>query len=305
MIPSRAINASLVSSRISVPALSALAILMPLAPAVLVPKTANVVAGAVIAALLVAPVVALRRKRWASRAGAALLTLLAVAAAVPPVSGLGRPASEEIQRYVAVQVALGRPVDLHGGVLGSLPWDDTDLLLLAVACLATAALLLMLGRAVHDDGRRELRPLRWRWPLVMWGAALLLVSVPQTVVVLAAGTAEYGMIVMDGSCFGALEEILLWPAMAMVILLPQPLVVALGFALWALLARTGHRLLGRAVGWLTLAPLLAADLMMTWMPLLGCTRSTDPADPITFAWALFTFLPVVLIVLAVQVRRVA
>ncbi|TXK34338.1 hypothetical protein [Nonomuraea sp. C10] len=285
------------------PALSALAILMPLAPAVIVPKTANVVAGAVITVLLVAPVVALRRKRWASRTGAALLTLLAVAAAVPPVSGLGRPTSEEIQRYVAVQVALGRPVDLHGGALGSLPWDDTDLLLLAVACLATAALLLMLGRAVHQDGRRELRPLRWRWPLVMWGAALLLVSVPQTMVVLAAGTAEHGMIVMDGSCFGALEEILLWPAMAMVILLPQPLVVALGFALWALLARTGHRLLGRAVGWLTLAPLLAADLMMTWMPLLGCTRS--PADPITLTWALFTFLPVVLIVLAVRVRRVA
>ncbi|MFI6705001.1 hypothetical protein ACIBF7_01125 [Nonomuraea sp. NPDC050478] len=285
------------------PALSALAILMPLAPAVIVPKTANVVAGAVIAVLLVVPVVALRRKRWASRAGAALLTLLAVAAAVPPVSGLGSPSAEEIQHYVTVQVALGRPVDLHGGALGSLPWDDIDLLLLAVACLATAALVLTLGRAVHQEGQRELRPLRWRWPLVMWGVALLLVSVPQTVVVLAAGTAEYGMIVMDGSCFGALEEILLGPAMAMVILLPQPLVVALGFALWALLARTGHRLLGRAVGWLTLAPLLAADLMMTWMPLLGCTRS--PADPITLTWALFTFLPVVLIVLAVRVRRVA
>lgn len=45
---------------------------------------------------------------------------------------------------------------------------------------------------------------------------------------------------------------------------------------------------------------------MNWMPVLGCAQSSEEgaaADPVTLAWALYTLLPVVLIVLAVRLRR--
>ncbi|MEV4470447.1 MULTISPECIES: hypothetical protein [Nonomuraea] len=310
MSASRAIDASLVSSKISVPALCALAILMPLAPAVMVPKPANVVVGAVVAALLVVPVVVLRRRRWVLRLGAALLALLAVAAALPPFTGFGGPSEEEIQQYLTTQAAVGGPVDFrsgtYGGALRFLPWDANDLLLLAVACFATAVLVTVLGRVVHQKGRRELLPLRWRWPLVLWGAALVLVSIPQAMVwsSLTDGSAEHSIMMMDGSCFGSMEEILLGPAAAVLILIPQPIVLGLGLGLWALLALTGHRPLGRVVGWLTLVPLVVRDLMMNWMPVLGCARSADEAtDPVTITWVLVTLLPIVLVLLAVRVRR--
>jgi hypothetical protein len=307
MIASRAINAWLVPSKISVPALSALAILMPLAPAVIVPKAANVVIGVVVAALVVVPAVVLRRRRWASRLGAALLALLAVAAAIPLVIGLGRPGEEELQRYLTTENAGGGPADssagAYGGPLQFLPWNAGDLLLLTIACLAAAALLLALGRTVHREEQHELPPLRWRWPLVMWTIALVLVSIPQTMFLatLTDGTAEYSMLILDGSCFGGMEEILFGPATAVLILIPQPVIVAVGFGLWALLARTGQRPLGRVVGWLTVTPLVLRDMMMTWMPTLGCARSPEAApNPVTLAW---TLLPIVLIVLAVRVRR--
>jgi hypothetical protein len=310
MIASRAVVASLVSSKISVPGLCTLAILMPLAPAVIVPKAANVVIGAIVAVLLVVPVVVLRRRRWASWLGAALLALLGVAAAAPPITGLGGPSQEELQRYLEIQSATGGPVDFdsldYGGALRFLPWNADDLLLLAVACLAAAALLLALGRVVHREGRREFLPLRWRWPLVMWGVALVLVSIPQAMFLatLADGTAEYSIMVMDGSCVGGLEEVLFGPVTAVLILIPQPIVVVVGFGLWALLARTGHRPLSRVVGWLTVVPLVLRDMVMNWMPVLGCARSSEEAaNPVTLAWALYTLLPVVLIVLAVRVRR--
>ncbi|MFI7454900.1 hypothetical protein ACIBQX_46035 [Nonomuraea sp. NPDC049714] len=298
------------SSKITVPALSTLAILLPLAPTAIVPKPANVVAGVVIAVLLVVPVVVLRRRRWAPRSGAALLALLAVAAALPPLTGLGDPSEAELRRHLAIQYASGGPAGFdagaYGGALRFLPWDANDLLLLAVACLATAALLLALGRATHPKERPEPLPLRWRWPLVMWGSALALVSVPHGILLaaLADGTAEQSIMIVDGNCFGGLGEILFGPVMTFQILVPQPITVAVGFGLWALLARTGHRPLGRVVGWLTVVPLVLGDMMTNWMPVLGCARSSDEtASPITLPWALHTLLPVVLIVLAVRLRR--
>jgi hypothetical protein len=58
------------------------------------------------------------------------------------------------------------------------------------------------------------------------------------------------------------------------------------------------------VGWLTVVPLVLGDMMMNWMPVLGCARSSDEAaSPITLPWALHTLLPIVLIVLAVRLRR--
>ncbi|MFG1689809.1 hypothetical protein ACGFNP_57355 [Nonomuraea sp. NPDC049269] len=283
-----------------------MAILMPLAPAVIVPKTANLVIGAVVAALLVVPVVLLRHRRWASRLGAALLALLAVAATMPPITGLGEPSEEEIQRYLVMRNASGGPADINVEALRFLPWDDNDLLLLAVACLSAAALLVALGRAVHPEWRRELLPLRWRWPLVMWGVALVLVSIPQAMLLasLADGTTEYSIMIMDGGCFGAMEEILFGHATAVLILIPQPIVVTVGFGLWALLARTGHLPLGRVVGWLTVVPLVVRDMEMNWLPALGCAESSEEAaNPVTLMWVLYTLLPVVLIVLAVRVRR--
>ncbi|MFI7617160.1 hypothetical protein ACIBP6_38625 [Nonomuraea terrae] len=283
-----------------------MAILMPLAPAVITPKVANVVIGVIIAAFLIVPVVVLRRRRWAPRLGAALLALLAVAAAAP-VAGLGAPSEEELQRELTIEYALGRPADSGIRAYGSLrflPWDSEDRVLLAVACVATAALLLALGRAVHGEGRRELLPLRWSRPLTMWGTALVLVSVPQTMHLgaLADGSIEHGIMMFDGACFGGMDKIVF--ALAVLALIPEPLVVASGFGLWTLLARTGHRPLGRVVGWLAVAPLVARDMMMNWMPALGCAPSQEEAaNPITLRWLLYTFLPVALILLAVRVCR--
>ncbi|SDL29188.1 hypothetical protein SAMN05421874_1191, partial [Nonomuraea maritima] len=138
--------------------------------------------------------------------------------------------------------------------------------------------------------------------------ALVLVSIPQAMVwsSLADGSAEYSIMIMDGSCFGSMEEILLGPAAAVLILIPQPIVLGVGFGLWALLALTGHRPLGRVVGWLTLVPLVVRDLMMNWMPVLGCAQSSDKVtDPVTITWVLYTLLPIVLVLLAVRVRRAA
>jgi hypothetical protein len=307
-IASRTIDTSLVSSKISVSALGTLAVLMPLAPAIIVPKPANAV-GVVVSALLVVPVIVLRRRRWASPLGAALLTALAATAAIPQFIWRGEPSREDLEHYLAIESAAGRTPDFsaatRGEALRFLPWDANDLLLLTIACLATAVLLLALGWTVHRKGPREPLPLRWRWPLVMWGLALALVSIPQAMVLVATadGTAEYGIMIFDGNCAGGLGEILFGPATAVLILIPQPIAVAVGFGLWALLARTGHRPLGRMVGWLTVAPLVVRDMLMTWMPVLGCAHSDEAADPITLLWALYTLLPVVLIVLAVRVRR--
>ncbi|MFG6192300.1 hypothetical protein [Nonomuraea sp. JJY05] len=274
---------------------------MPLLPALIAPKAANVVTGAAVAALLIVPVVVLRRRRWAPRLGAALLALLAVAAAATPITGLGEPSEEEFRRYVALQSAIGGPIDTEE--LRVLPWDSGDLLLLALAFLAAAALLPALGRAVQ--GRREPLPLCRRWPLIMWGVALVLVSIPQAMYLadLAGGTTEHSIMVFDVHCFVGLEEITY--AAAVLILIPQPIVVAVGFGLWALLARTGHRPLGRVTGWLTVVPLVLEDVMVSWMPVLGCAQSSEEtANPVTLSWALYTLLPVVLILLAVRVRRV-
>ncbi|MET7336812.1 hypothetical protein [Nonomuraea sp. NPDC005650] len=276
---------------------------MPLVPALIAPKAANVVTGAAVAALLIVPCVVLRRRRWAPRLGAALLALLAVAAAATPITGIGKPSQYEIQRYAAAQNAIGKPIDFED--LRILPWDTDDLLLIALACLATAALLLTLGQTVRWEGRPEPAPLRRRWPLIMWGAALVLVSVPQAMYLatLPGGTMEYSIMIMNGDCFGGAEELMY--AEALLILVPQPIVVAVGFGLWALLARTGHRPLGRLVGWLAVAPMVLRDLALNWMPVLGCAQSPEEAaaSPVTLAWALYTLLPVVLIVLAVRLRR--
>ncbi|MFF4617041.1 hypothetical protein [Nonomuraea jabiensis] len=144
------------------PALCAAALLMPLVPAVIAPTAANAVTGAAVAALLVVPVVVLRRRLWAPRLGAALPALLAVAAAATPIAGLGEPSQEEVRRYAAVQSATGKPIDFRE--LRILPWDTDDLLLIALACLATAALLLTLGQTARWEGRPPLRRLVPRRP---------------------------------------------------------------------------------------------------------------------------------------------
>ncbi|MER7502145.1 hypothetical protein AB0L05_10360 [Nonomuraea pusilla] len=288
-------------------------ILAPLAPAVVVPQAANVLTWAAVAALVAVPVVVLRRRRRVPRLGAALLALLAVGAAVPPFTGLGRPSEEEMRQRLEVAIATGGPADaadaIRGDALSVLPWRDDELLLFALALLAAAGLSAALGRALHGE-RREVLPLRWRWPLTMWGAALALVSVPYAMLVtgVAAGTAEYEVMVMGSGCGGAVDEILFGSATAAVILIPQPIVVAVGFGLWALLARAGHRSLGRVVGRVTVVPLVVGDVVVSWMPVIGtvmgCARSSDEAvNPITLPWALFVLLPVVLVLVAVRMPR--
>nr|SBO99850.1 hypothetical protein BN4615_P9366 [Nonomuraea gerenzanensis] len=280
---------------------------MPLVPAAVLPGAANVATCAAVTAFLVVPVVVLRRRRWAPRLGAALLALLAVAAALPPLTGLGARSEEEFRHALTIAAAVGSPADVQAlissGSLSALPWDGDFLLLLALACLAGAGLLLALHRLLHHQAR-ELLPLRWRWPLAMWGAALLLVSVPVAMMlgILGDWPSEAGMSFVDGACFGNVAELM--AATAVLALLPHPIVVAVGFGLWALLAATGHRPTARVAGWLTVVPLVARDLMVSWLPVLDCTLSPDEvANPVTPGWVLYVLLPVVLILLAVRLRR--
>ncbi|MEV6159744.1 hypothetical protein AB0L53_56355 [Nonomuraea sp. NPDC052129] len=60
-------------------------------------------------------------------------------------------------------------------------------------------------------------------------------SIPQTIVLaaLAEGTTDYSIMITGGDCGGGMEEILFGPT-AVLILIPQPIVVAVGFGLWAL-----------------------------------------------------------------------
>ncbi|MCP2365471.1 hypothetical protein HD597_012491 [Nonomuraea thailandensis] len=49
---------------------------------------------------------------------------------------------------------------------------------------------------------------------------------------------------------------------------------------------------------------MVSDLMMSWLPVLGCTSSSaEVINPVTPGWVLHVLLPVVLILLAVRVRR--
>ncbi|MCG5217475.1 hypothetical protein [Streptosporangium sp. KLBMP 9127] len=142
-------------SKIPVPALCALAILLPLVPFVVAPKTANVALGATVAALLIAPVVVLRRERWVPRLGAALLALLAVAAVavtMPPIASLIGPREEDLNLYAQIQYFSSGPAEPGALAPWFLPWNSDDLLLFAVACLAEAALLLALGRGRPSGG---------------------------------------------------------------------------------------------------------------------------------------------------------
>ncbi|PZG12633.1 hypothetical protein [Nonomuraea aridisoli] len=289
--------------KITVPALATMAVLTLPAPAAVSPKAPNLV-GAVIAALVVVPAVVLRHRRWAPRLGAALLAGLAVAA-VAPLAGVGAPSEEEFQHELAIAYALGGLAGARAYVrMWSLPWDADDLVLLALACLAAAALLLALGGAVREEGRRELPPLRWRWPLALWSAALVLVSVPRAMFLAARadGPIQHSIMVIDGACFGGAEKLM--SGTALLALIPPPIVVASGFGLWALLTLVGERPLGRVVGGLTVVPLVAGDIMTTWLPVLGCARPwEEAADLLTLSWVLFGPLPVVLILLAVRARR--
>ncbi|WP_345150053.1 hypothetical protein [Nonomuraea rubra] len=129
------------SSRIALPVVCALALLTPLVPAVIVPRAANVAAGAAITAFLIVPVVVLRRRRWAPLLGAGLLALLAVAAATPPITGLGMPSEEEVRQAVEMHYAVGGLDAVRafsGDALRFLLWDGDELLLIALACLVAA-----------------------------------------------------------------------------------------------------------------------------------------------------------------------
>ncbi|MFI9836290.1 hypothetical protein ACIHFD_04615 [Nonomuraea sp. NPDC051941] len=75
-------------------------------------------------------------------------------------------------------------------------------------------------------------------------------SIPQAMLLvnLSDGTTEYSITIMDGSCVGGMEETLFGPVTVVLILILQPIVVAMGFGLWALPARSGHRLLAMCDG---------------------------------------------------------
>ncbi|MEV0391333.1 hypothetical protein [Nonomuraea sp. NPDC050643] len=222
-------------SKLSVPALSVLAILLPLAPAAIEPTGPTAIAGAAVAAVLVVPAVVLRRRRWVLRVSAALLFLLAASAFAPPLTGLGRPSREEI--ITSFTIDRGRRL-LDDAASTFPPFDDNALLLLGAAFAASAGALL--GGARSERG--AVPPIRWRTSLALWGAALVLVSVPYAMALLfpvpAPAAIGHGMVAMEGDClgFGAYQR--LGPLLSPLLLLPQPVVVAAGFAVWAPLAMT-------------------------------------------------------------------
>ena len=245
------------------------------------------------------------------RLSAILLIAIAVAAFTPPLSGLGRPSPEEILARVAIGEAPGLVSGARTGALRFLPWDDNGLLLLGAAMAVTAGLLLGLGRRVHRHGREPLAP-RWRTSLTLWGVALTLVSIPSAIFLFspAIATTTIEMVSMSGYCPSFAADLALGQVTAVLAPLPDPLVVGAAFGAWVLLARTGHPVWGRTVGWLAVVPLVIWDARRLVLPavdaVLGqdCSiSSSEEFDPLAFAWSLHSLLTAALIIWAVRVRR--
>jgi hypothetical protein len=247
-------------------------------------------------------------RRWVLRLSAALLILLA-AAAVTPLTGLGRPSEAEVQARLAMGEAPAVATGRRSGIAALLPFDDAALLLIGAAFATAAILLLVVGRR-QGIGPRAVIPVRWRMSLTLWSVALALVSIPYVSFLFSSTTTEYDMIALWGGCPGfdlyMSADFLLSPLR----LVPQPAVVAVGFGVWALLVRKGYRRWGRAVGWATVIPLGlfgALAFVMAGLDAVageGCARTWGQMyEPASWAWELYDVGTAVLIIVAVRVRR--
>ncbi|MET9342278.1 hypothetical protein [Nonomuraea sp. NPDC003804] len=147
-----------------------------------------------------------------------------------------------------------------------------------------------------------------RSSIVLWAVALALV----VVLFAAAFLAESGLVIVSGwgvACpgFDLYDEVgMVLQPLAMV---PQPVIVLVGFGLWLLLVRTGSPRWGRAVGWLTGLGLTWGSLMTLGFAAVDlaveaeCARSWAPFFALDgFAlWNACDVLAGVLILVAVRV----
>ncbi|MDF5758444.1 hypothetical protein [Spongiactinospora sp. TRM90649] len=98
-----------------------MAIVLPPAPFAVTPKITNFALGAAVAALVVAPVIVLRRRRWLPRLGSALtalpvvLAMVAVAVTTPPIAHLIGPHEEDLGLYAQIQYLNAGPA--HPGTV--------------------------------------------------------------------------------------------------------------------------------------------------------------------------------------------
>ncbi|MEV0195101.1 hypothetical protein [Nonomuraea sp. NPDC050691] len=151
-------------------------------------------------------------------------------------------------------------------------------------------------------------PLRWRVSPALWGAAFVLTAVPWVASLFASET--YGVVMTEafGSCPGFELNSILMSLTVGLWMPPAPAVVAVGFAVWALLARRGHQRRARAVGWAT-AVVAAWTTVLYLAPValdaaIGCPSGLNGLyQPDMLRSYLCDLLVAVLIVLAVRVRR--
>jgi hypothetical protein len=146
---------------------------------------------------------------------------------------------------------------------------------------------------------------------VLWTAALVLACVPYGFFLFASETAEYSMISYNvGACPGFELHTDVLMHISPLFLVPAPLVIAVGFGAWTLLARRGHVRWGLAAGWLSVIPVTLYGAITFGMAGLdaaigqGCLAPwSEFLDPRTAAWQLYDLLIAVLVILAVRVRR--
>ncbi|MFD1933167.1 hypothetical protein ACFSKW_16960 [Nonomuraea mangrovi] len=148
-----------------------------------------------------------------------------------------------------------------------------------------------------------------RSSLVLWALALALTALPY-VPFLGGWSGSYAALTM-GSCWGFMRYADVSMALLPLYAVPEPVIVLVGFGLWALLAWKGMPRWGRAAGWLSV-------LGITWPTLLefgfavpdlltgdGCAQTWAPflGEGPSILGHVGEVLPALLILVAVRVPR--
>ncbi|SNT43008.1 hypothetical protein SAMN05216276_104256 [Streptosporangium subroseum] len=284
-------------------------------------------AGGMVALVLLA--VALRRRRWAILASAAILLLVAMIG-ILSVAPISRTAARLLDGSAGITA--GSQPDFYMGYLegsirlmpSSISWagegrEGISPLWFSAAFAGSAVLLILLSRGIRRrrpdamGARRRPAPLpvRWRTSLTLWTAALVLVCAPYGFFLFASETVEYGMTpYLVDACPGFQLYAVAVMHISPLFLLSAPPAIAIGFGAWTLLARKGQVWQGLAAGWLSVIPLTLYGTIMFGMVGLDGVNGQDCQAPWNeyldlrmAAWQLYNLLVAVLVILAVRVRR--